>query len=115
MDWHTTAVVVLSVACVVGCANTLPPKTVSPAYLARFEGGGSLRTIWYRGSDERFHYFDVMHKTTTRYRIQKTELDWEREFPYGSRREGILVGNELSTFLAEETRPDRTPELPVRR
>jgi hypothetical protein len=114
MRWRTTLVVALTFVTVVGCATSPTPKTVSPEYLARFEGGGSLRTIWYHGSDEQFHYFSVLHKTSTPYRIKKNELKWDQEFLYGSCREATLVGNELSTFVEKQAELERPPESPLR-
>lgn len=58
---------------------------VSPTYLSRFSRGGSLSTLWYMGSDNKYHYFCHRVKMITRYRIPRTELEWRDEFPFGSR------------------------------
>lgn len=114
MRWRNKLATVLAFLSIVGCAMPQTPKTVSPEYLARFEGGGSLRTIWYHGSDEQFHYFSVLHKTSTPYRIKKTELKWDQEFPYGSGHDSTLVTNELSTYLKKQAELERPPESPLR-
>ena len=113
MRWLRVLVAVLSLVAVVGCATSQTGRIVTPEYLARFEGGGSLRTVWYYGSDEQFHYFSVLHKNSTPYRIKKAELKWDREFPYGSRQEATLVTNELSTYVREQAERQPLPNSPI--
>ena len=89
----------------VGCSGLLPNpfegggKVVSVAYLAQYEGGGSLSTLWYRGSDDKYHYFVHYVKASTKYRILKSELDWENEFKLNSGEKSVLVRKELSTYV----------------
>ena len=80
------------------CSGLAPSPfvtTTSPSELSRLEGGGSLSTLWYHGSDEKYHYFRHLVKTTTRYKIPRSQLNWEEEFPLNSKKD-ILVTNQLS-------------------
>lgn len=70
---------------------------VTPAYLAEYSGGGSMSTLWYKGSDLKYHYFDHFVKVRTRYRIKRSDLSWPQEFPLGSR-DPIYVSRELSKY-----------------
>ena len=73
-----------------GCSGIVslpgPGPIVSPSYLRRYAHGGSMSTLWYLGSDERYHYFSHSYKTSTRYRVRRTDFQWEPEFPLGSRK-----------------------------
>lgn len=60
-------------------------QTVRPEYLRQYARGGSLSTLWYEGSDARFHYFSHSFKARSRYRIRRDALHWHHEFPRGSR------------------------------
>jgi hypothetical protein len=75
-----------------GIATIGHNKTVSPSYLAQFRGGGSISTLWYRGSDQKYHYFSHYIKVRTNYRIHREELKIDEEFPYKSK-EPLFVGN----------------------
>ena len=50
-----------------------------------------MSTLWYLGSDSRYHHFSHLFKTTTRYRVKREDLEWPGEFPLGSE-ESVLVG-----------------------
>ncbi len=71
---------------------------VTPKYLSQFEGGGSLSTLWYCGSDEGYHYFLHFVKTKTKYRISRRDLNWKDEFVKGTK-EPSLVEHELSRSM----------------
>jgi hypothetical protein len=81
-----------------GCSGLMPDvpfaggKIVSPEYLSRYEGGGSMSTIWYYGSDDKYHYFSHLVKASTKYRVLKEDLDWEIDFPYKSERARHIDG-----------------------
>ena len=84
------------------CSGLIPSpftSSTSPTELARLEGGGSLSTLWYQGSDSNYHYFVHLVKTSTRYRIPRNELHWEDELPAKSRSKAVLVTNQLSRAL----------------
>ncbi len=88
-----------------GCSGFLPSslsrggQVVSPDYLAQFEGGGSLSTVWYLGSDDEYHYFVHYVKIATKYRINKKNLPWSNEHPLGQEYKPQLVEHEFSTFV----------------
>jgi hypothetical protein len=79
-----------------GCSGFVPSiskgRIVSPHYLAQYRGAGSLSTLWYRGSDENYHYFAHYVKVSTLYRVRRQALRVPDEFPYKSR-ESVFVGN----------------------
>ena len=90
-----------------GCSGFLPSltdggKTVSPEYLARYEGYGSLSTLWYRGSDDNYHYFAHFVKAKTHYKIRRERLVWENEYPLGSRQTYDLVTNQIASYLERQ-------------
>jgi hypothetical protein len=75
-----------------GCSGGLPALApggyvVQSSYLGQFTSGGSLSTLWYRGSDSRYHYFSHLVKVDTKYRVRRSELtlDPADEFQFGSR------------------------------
>ena len=74
-------------------------KTVSVEYLSQYEGRGSVSTLWYRGSDAKYHYFVHYVKASTRYRIPRAELDWQNEFKLNTGKKFVLVAGELSTYV----------------
>jgi hypothetical protein len=82
----------IGILVLVGCSGGLPALApggyvVQPSYLGQFTSGGSLSTLWYRGSDSRYHYFSHLVKVTTNYRVRRSELKIEAddEFPFGSK------------------------------
>ncbi|WP_200281683.1 hypothetical protein [Haloferula rosea] len=81
--------------CVSGCSGVIPSigagPVVAPMELNPLTGGGSMSTLWYLGSDRRYHHFSHLFKTTTRYRVKREDLDWQPEFPLRSE-ESVLVG-----------------------
>lgn len=84
-----------------GCSG-LHGRIVTPEYLSRFEGGGSMSTLWYQGSSEQFHHFRHLFKTSTPYRIRKTDMPWPNEFELGSQelnKRNSLVRREFSDFM----------------
>lgn len=81
-----------------GCSGLIPSPffgadAVSPGYIAQFRSGGSLRTLWYQGSDAKWHYFDHYAKVSTNYRVARKELNFPTEFPYQSRKT-VSVGDD---------------------
>ena len=91
-----------ALVCLAGCSGLLPSlpgagPVVTPAYLARYAGGGSLSTLWYEGSDTKYHYFNHYVKVRTRYRIKRSDFIWKTEFPRSSR-EPALVQREFSDY-----------------
>jgi len=82
-------------ALVTGCSGVLPSlgagPVVAPAELDQFTGGGSMSTLWYLGSDKRYHHFSHFFKVATRYRVRREDLAWEPEFPLRSE-DSVLVG-----------------------
>jgi lipocalin len=92
----------LPVAFGLACCSGTRGRIVTPDDLARYEGGGSLLTLWYEGSDADFHYFNRLHKMTTHYRIRREDLVWKNAFPLGSRELAThhsLVRREFSEFI----------------
>lgn len=77
-------------------------KIVTPEYLSKYEGGGSISTIWYRGSDDKYHYFVHLVKIKTKYRIRKEDLTWEIDFPLKSR-PSMLIDGELRNYIKTKT------------
>ena len=78
-------------------------RIVTVEYLSGYEGGDSLSTLWYKGTDEEFHYFTHFCKMSTPYRIRKSDLIWDNEFPRGSDnlndRNNTLVRHQLSDYI----------------
>jgi hypothetical protein len=78
-----------------GCSGFTPSITngrvVSPSYLAQYCGGGSMSTLWYRGSDQKYHYFAHYVKVSTLYRVPRSELQLPDEFPYKSK-DWVFIG-----------------------
>jgi hypothetical protein len=87
---------VLTVLLLCDCSGIVPNFTkgrlVSTHYLAQFRGGGSLSTLWYLGSDEKYHHFAHFVKINTYYKVRRQELRVPQEFSYKSR-DPLLVGN----------------------
>jgi len=84
-------------------------RVVTPEYLARYEGGGSLSTLWYRGSDTTFHHFSHLHKISTPYRVKRSEMPWPNEFALGSQelnKRNSLVRREISDFVHSKAERD---------
>lgn len=91
--------------CLPAC-STPRGRIVTPNYLARYEGGGSLSTLWYQGSDNRFHHFRHLHKMSRPYRIRRGDMPWPNEFSVGSQelnKSNSLVRHEFSDFLKSQT------------
>ncbi|MGI9266920.1 MAG: hypothetical protein ACR2QY_05325 [Akkermansiaceae bacterium] len=68
----------------VGCSGGIPALVprgyiVKPSHLSQFTSGGSLSTLWYRGSDSRYHYFSHLWKVTTNYRVKISDLILNKE------------------------------------
>lgn len=90
-------------AALLGGCSSQKGRVVGPEYLARYEGGGSMSTLWYQGSDGRYHHFRHLHKTSTPYRVRRSDMPWPREFPMGSQeldQSNSLVVREFSEFLS---------------
>ena len=51
-----------------------------------------MSTLWYRGSDQTYHYFAHYVKVSTFYRIRRQELHIPDEFPYKSK-DPVFVGD----------------------
>lgn len=72
-----------------GCSGFRPTilkgSVVSAQEVAKFRGNGSLSTLWYQGSDKRYHHFVHYVKVSTLYRVRRQELQIPGEFPYQSR------------------------------
>lgn len=71
-------------------------RVVTAERLSRFEGGGSLSTLWYYGSDGDYHYFRHLWKSSTPYRIHQDEFEWQPAIRFDGYTDGKLVGDELS-------------------
>jgi hypothetical protein len=86
----------IAVLFISGCSGFMPSvskgRVVSPHYLAQFRGGGSISTLWYRGSDREYHYFAHYVKVSTLYRVHRSELHIPDEFPYKSK-DPVFVGD----------------------
>lgn len=68
----------------VGCSGVIPTLVprgyiVKPSHLSQFTSGGSLSTLWYLGSDSRYHYFSHLCKVTTNYRVKRSDLVLNKE------------------------------------
>jgi hypothetical protein len=100
-------VVLVTALAIAGCSEfsgflpSLPglAPVVSPDYLAGYTHGGSMATLWYLGSDRKYHYFAYYVKTNTRFRVRRIELDWKPEFPL-CRQDPIYVGPRLAHLLS---------------
>lgn len=79
-----------------GCSGFLPNvgagPVVSSSEVAQFHGGGSLSTLWYLGSDKKYHYFEHYVKVGTRYRVRRDELQVPDEFPYKTK-DAVFIGD----------------------
>jgi len=80
-----------------GCSGFRPSlgsggKVVPASYVAQFDGGGSMSTLWYYGSDDQYHYFSHYVMCSTKYRVRRSELKIPDEFPYKSR-DPVSVGD----------------------
>lgn len=95
MKINVSIVAILISICLQGCTS----KYYSGFTVGQFGDGhiveyeelrslqsGSLSTVWYRGSDEDFHYFQHYVKTSTKYRVKKEEVEIEEEFPRGTKK-----------------------------
>ena len=86
----------VSLLLVSGCSGFLPNlgsgPVVPPSTVAQFHGDGSLSTLWYLGSDRKYHYFAHYVKTSTRYRVRRDELRIPDEFPHKSK-DAVFIGN----------------------
>jgi len=60
-----------------------------------------MSTLWYRGSDARYHHFSHLYLVSTKYRIKRSNLTWPREFPLDAR-DPVLA----SPFFARSYPPD---------
>ncbi|MGB0370271.1 MAG: hypothetical protein ACPGN3_02910 [Opitutales bacterium] len=85
-----------------GCISGLSKVSMTDGYLVSFEeldsydgDGGSLSTVWYLGSDEKYHYFNHLAKISTKYKVYKEELMVPVEFPVGSQRSVYVLFEEL--------------------
>ena len=89
-----------------GCSGLLPNpfegggKIVSVEYLSKYEGGGSLSTLWYRGSDNKYHYFTHYVKASTKYKVYGEDLKWDNEFRINSGNKQTLVDGQLSKYVS---------------
>lgn len=74
---------------------------VEPSSLCQFTSGGSLSTLWYRGSDSRYHYFTHLFKARTHYRVKRSDLTLEEkdEFELDTK-ENVLLTHYSSSTLA---------------
>ena len=74
---------------------SLSPKgyIVKPSHLSQYTSGGSLSTLWYRGSDSNFHYFSHLVKVSTNYRVRRSDLllSNEDEFEIGSKKDKLVA------------------------
>jgi len=68
---------------------------VSAQDLQQFRHGGSMSTLWYRGSDKKYHHFAHFVKFSTLYRVPRQELDISDEFPLKSE-DAVSVGDSPS-------------------
>ena len=74
-------------------------RVVTAERLSRFEGGGSLSTLWYYGCDGEFHYFRHLWKSSTPYRVRQDEFEWRPAIKFEGYGEGKLVLRELSEHV----------------
>jgi hypothetical protein len=90
-------------AVVIMAASCASPngRLVTAERLSRFEGGGSLSTLWYYGSDGEYHYFRHLWKSSTPYRVKQDEFEWRPEFKFDGYEGGKLVRYELSDHVLE--------------
>ena len=86
-------------------------KVVSAEYLSRYEGGGSLSTLWYYGADEKYHYFRHSNKTNTPFRIRKDGFQWPEDRAFTGYEEGDLIRDELSRHYLLRLGIQITPEV----
>ena len=68
----------------VGCSGGIPALVprgyiVEASHLSQFTSGGSLSTLWYLGTDSRYHYFSHLWKVTTHYRFKRSNLVLNKE------------------------------------
>lgn len=100
---------------VAGCAHP-QGRVVSPEWLSGFEGGGSLSTLWYYGSDGRYHHFRHLWKTVTPYRVKQDGFEWRAGTVEPGESNGVLVRRELSDHVLRArgiTISDKTPRSAV--
>lgn len=86
-------------------------RVVTAERLSRFEGGGSLSTLWYYGSDGEYHYFRHLWKSSTPYRVKQGDFEWRPEVEFEGYTDGRLVRSELSKHVLKAqgiTITDRT-------
>lgn len=92
-----------------GCSGVFPSLSpggtiVEPAVLGNYTSGGSLSTLWYHGSDSRYHYFSHLFKVSTKYRVKREQLELSPsvEFPVGLEK-SIHAGPMIGKILREQT------------
>lgn len=93
--------ILLIVFCLNGCFSII--HEVSPEKLDQYKTCGSLNTLWYMGSDQKYHYFSHLCKTRTEFKVKKSDLLWEHEVPYGSLKEYILVHGSILDRISKNT------------
>ena len=97
MKTHVLIIVAFVAILVSGCSGFRPSlgsggRVVSASYVAQFQGGGSMSTLWYHGSDDQYHYFSHYVMFSTKYRVRRSELKIPDEFPNRSK-EPVSVGD----------------------
>ena len=99
-----------------GCSGGFPALApsgyvVQPGDLRQFISGGSLSTLWYRGSDTRYHYFSHMVKVSTNYRVKRSDLKLsdDDEFQIGTK-ESALVARFRNPSIVEALNEPRQGE-----
>jgi len=107
----TQFAVLMLVLILVGCSGK--GRVVEPEELTRFEHGGSMSTLWYYGCDKDYHYFRHLFKTSTPYRVPKSELLWPSEIRFEGydKGKGHLVVREISSYL--KSKSNAVPRLGV--
>ena len=90
---------ILAIAIAAASCASPNGRVVTAERLSRYEGGGSLSTLWYYGSDGQYHYFRHLWKSSTPYRVRQDEFEWRPAIKFEGYSNGKLVGRELSEHV----------------
>lgn len=80
------AVIAMSFVVCCGCDKTLNKEEIK-----KYETSGSLYTLWYEGSDDKYHYFSHLCKVKQRFKVKRDEISISSHRKHGSLKEYILV------------------------
>ena len=73
----------------VSCSSS--EEIVEPQELIKYQSLSSFSNLWYKGSDDNYHYFQHRDKVSADYRVSREKFIWEEEKVYGELATYIVV------------------------